>query len=77
MLRRVAFSLIQSRGIKHQVNIKWVRPEYVPAYKPEKSGDLEGLPPISLSTLGRYYAVSEEIKEYVLEFLKKMCIMSY
>lgn len=65
MLRRVACSIVQSRGIKHTVNIKWVRPDYVPAYKPERSGDLEGLPPIPETAIGKYYALSEEIKEYV------------
>ncbi|KOB71726.1 Uncharacterized protein OBRU01_13295 [Operophtera brumata] len=63
MLRRVTSSIVQSRGIKHTVNVKWVRPDYVPSYKPEKSGDLEGLPPIPGTTLGKYYAQSEEIKD--------------
>lgn len=63
MLRRLACTVVQSRGIKHTVNIKWVRPEYVPAYKPEKSGDLEGLPPVPESALGEVYALTEEIKE--------------
>lgn len=63
MLRRVACSIVQSRGIKHTINIKWVRPDYVPAYKPVKSGDLEGLPPIPESALGLDYALCEEIKE--------------
>lgn len=62
MLRRVT-SFVQSRGIKHTVNVKWVRPDYVPSYKPEKSGDLEGLPLIPGTTLGKYYAQSDEIKE--------------
>ncbi|CAB3245608.1 unnamed protein product [Arctia plantaginis] len=63
MLRRIACTIVQSRGIKHTVNIKWVRPEYVPAYKPEKSGDLEGMPPIPESALGIDYALTEEIKD--------------
>lgn len=63
MLRRFACFAIQSRGLKHQVNIKWVRPEYVPAYKPEKSGDLEGLPPIPENSIADIYALSEEIKD--------------
>ncbi|XP_075983887.1 28S ribosomal protein S15, mitochondrial [Anticarsia gemmatalis] len=63
MLRRLACTVIQSRGIKKTVNIKWVRPDYVPAYKPEKSGDLEGLPPIPESAIGLDYSLTEEIKE--------------
>ncbi|CAB3222208.1 unnamed protein product [Arctia plantaginis] len=69
MLRRVACNIVQSRGIKHTVNIKWVRPEYVPAYKPEKSGDLEGMPPIPESALGIDYALTEEIKEHLFSCL--------
>ncbi|XP_061722438.1 small ribosomal subunit protein uS15m [Cydia pomonella] len=63
MLRRLTTTIIQSRGIKHQVKFKWVRPEYVPAYKPAKSGDLEGLPPISEMSLGLDYSLSEESKD--------------
>ncbi|CAH2052209.1 unnamed protein product, partial [Iphiclides podalirius] len=37
--------------------------EYVPSYKPEKSGDLEGLPSIPPTSLGRDYALSEEMKD--------------
>ncbi|XP_045454040.1 28S ribosomal protein S15, mitochondrial [Melitaea cinxia] len=63
MLRRLATSIIQTRGVKQLVNIKWVRPEYVPAYKQEKSGDLEGLPKIPTNSLPEEYALSEEIKD--------------
>lgn len=63
MLRRLTSSLIQSRGLKHQVKIKWVRPDYIPSYKAERSGDLEALPPIPETALGVDYALSEEIKE--------------
>lgn len=63
MLRRLTSSVIQLRGIKHQVKFKWVRPEYVPAYKAQKSGDLEGLPPISEMTIGQDYGLTNEIKE--------------
>ncbi|XP_068623724.1 small ribosomal subunit protein uS15m [Battus philenor] len=62
MIRRLTPLITQCRSIKHQVNIKWVRPEYVPAYKAERSGDLEALPPIPESALGQDYALSEEIK---------------
>uniref|UniRef100_A0A2H1VU18 Small ribosomal subunit protein uS15m n=1 Tax=Spodoptera frugiperda TaxID=7108 RepID=A0A2H1VU18_SPOFR len=63
MLRQLAWTIVQTRGIKHRINVKWVRPEYMPAYKPEKSGDLEALPPIPETALGRDYALSEEIKD--------------
>lgn len=71
MLRRLANTIVQSRGIKHTVNVKWVRPDYVPAYKPDKSGDLEGLPPIPESAIGKDYALTEEIKD-ASESVKKI-----
>ncbi|XP_038217407.1 28S ribosomal protein S15, mitochondrial [Zerene cesonia] len=63
MLKRFTSLLIQHRGVKQLVNVKWVRPEYVPSYKPEKSGDLEGLPSDADSSCGIDYALSEEIKD--------------
>lgn len=63
MLRRLISSFVQIRGVKQLVDTKWVRPEYVPAYKPERSGDLEGLPMIPPSALPEEYALSEEIKK--------------
>ncbi|XP_032526834.2 small ribosomal subunit protein uS15m [Danaus plexippus] len=62
MLRRLISSFVQIRGVKQLVDTKWVRPEYVPAYKPERSGDLEGLPMIPPSALPEEYALSDEIK---------------
>ncbi|XP_026755022.1 28S ribosomal protein S15, mitochondrial [Galleria mellonella] len=63
MLRRFSTIFIQNRGIKHQVKLKWVRPPYVPAYKPERSGDLESMPEIPPTALGKDYALSDEIKD--------------
>ncbi|KAJ2940256.1 hypothetical protein O0L34_g11825 [Tuta absoluta] len=63
MLRKFTTSFLQTRGIKHTVNIKWVRPPYVPAYKSERSGDLEALPPIPETALGTDYSLSEEMKD--------------
>uniref|UniRef100_A0A2A4JY82 Small ribosomal subunit protein uS15m n=1 Tax=Heliothis virescens TaxID=7102 RepID=A0A2A4JY82_HELVI len=63
MLRQLANTFIQTRGIKHTINIKWVRPDYVPAYKPERSGDLEALPAIPETAIGKIYAATEEIKD--------------
>lgn len=63
MLRRLTSTIVQSRGIKNTVKIKWVRPEYVPAYKAERSGDLEAIPPIPQTAIGLDYALSDEIKE--------------
>lgn len=66
MLRRFTSLFIQSRGLKNEVNnIKWVRPEYVPAYKQERSGDLESKTDIPETALGDIYAQTEEIKKFV------------
>ncbi|KAM3963967.1 28S ribosomal protein S15, mitochondrial [Aphomia sociella] len=71
MLRRLTSTFIQSRGIKHQVKLEWTRPAYVPAYKAEKSGDLEGIPEVPRSALGKDYALSDEIKD-ASEAVKKI-----
>ncbi|XP_041971630.1 28S ribosomal protein S15, mitochondrial [Aricia agestis] len=63
MLRQFTWNLIQSRGVKQLVNVKWKRPDYVPAYKPERSGDLESKPEIPKYSLPEKYALSEEIKD--------------
>ncbi|XP_046964076.1 28S ribosomal protein S15, mitochondrial [Vanessa cardui] len=63
MLRRLTTSIIPSRGVKQLVNIKWVRPEYVPAYKQERSGDLEALPNIPSNAIPEVYALSDELKD--------------
>lgn len=69
MLRSISSTIVQCRGIKHQVKIKWVRPDYIPSYKPEKSGDLEPITSFPPETLGQDYAMSDEIKEYVLSYI--------
>ncbi|KAL4718710.1 hypothetical protein ACJJTC_014063 [Scirpophaga incertulas] len=76
MLRSVASSMIQCRGIKHQVKIKWVRPDHVPSYKPEKSGDLEAIPQYSPDTLGNDYALCKEIED-APESVKKLFSVSH
>lgn len=67
MLRSITSTIIQSRNVqqlvKPLVNIKWTKPEYVPAYKPEKSGDLEGLPKIPANSMPLEYNLSDEIKD--------------
>ncbi|XP_023947092.1 28S ribosomal protein S15, mitochondrial [Bicyclus anynana] len=67
MLRRATSLFIPNRGVnqlvKPLVNIKWTRPQAIPAYNPEKSGDLEGLPNIPDNSLGKEYSLCEEIKD--------------
>ncbi|XP_013184200.1 small ribosomal subunit protein uS15m [Amyelois transitella] len=71
MLRRTISWAIQTRSIKNQVKAEWVRPPYVPAYKPERSGDLEGLPPIPTEAIAKEYAECDEMKE-ASEAVKKI-----
>lgn len=68
MLQRIATGVVQTRGLKNQVKVNWVRPEYVPAYKAERSGDLEGLPSITEDALGLDYSLSQEINRQVTIF---------
>ncbi|CAH0402721.1 unnamed protein product [Chilo suppressalis] len=63
MLRCLTSAIVQCRGIKQQAKIKWVRPDYVPSYKAEKSGDLENIPKISDDALGLDYTLSGELKD--------------
>nr|CAI5870429.1 unnamed protein product [Callosobruchus analis] len=38
--------LCRSYAFKSDLKIKWVRPQKIPCFKPEKTGDLEGVPQI-------------------------------
>ncbi|KAH8267654.1 hypothetical protein KR018_008371 [Drosophila ironensis] len=37
---------VREYAFKSDLKIKWVRPEKIACYKPEKSGDLSKLPPL-------------------------------
>lgn len=43
--KKPLFFIVRNYAFKSDLKIKWVRPEQIPCYKPEKSGDLAGVPP--------------------------------
>lgn len=47
--------IVRTYAFKSDLKIKWVRPEKIPSFKPEKSGDLSAMPKIDKS-------------QYLLEF---------
>lgn len=63
MLRLLTSFAIQNRGLKNEVKIKWIKPEVLPAYKAERSGDLEPLTDIPDTAFGLDYALSDELKD--------------
>lgn len=50
------------RGLKSELNIKWIRPEKVSCLKPEKSGDLKPLLQVDKSEKPLMFQNSEELK---------------
>ncbi|RZB39093.1 Ribosomal S15 domain containing protein [Asbolus verrucosus] len=48
-------------AFKSDLKIKWVRPEKIPCYKPEKSGDLEGMVDIDKSKPQLMFRESQEL----------------
>lgn len=58
----VLHQIARNYAFKSDLKIKWVRPPKIPSYKPEKSGDLEQLPPIDEKQVPPNFAESEELK---------------
>ncbi|XP_053675254.1 28S ribosomal protein S15, mitochondrial [Anopheles nili] len=54
--------VIRSYALKSDLKIKWVRPEKIPCYKPEKSGDLQILPKFTGTELMKDYRESKELE---------------
>ncbi|XP_018578120.1 28S ribosomal protein S15, mitochondrial [Anoplophora glabripennis] len=54
--------LLRTFAFKSDLKIKWVRPEKIPCHKPEKSGDLEGIPKIDKRQLILDFNNSKELK---------------
>lgn len=55
-------SFVRGYAFKSDLKIKWVRPEKIPAYKPEKSGDMEKYnPAIDKSFILPEYTESKEL----------------
>ncbi|XP_030746700.1 28S ribosomal protein S15, mitochondrial [Sitophilus oryzae] len=53
---------IRNYAFKSDLKIKWVRPEKIPCYKPEKSGDLSPFPKINKSEYLHEFRKSKELE---------------
>ncbi|XP_053684598.1 28S ribosomal protein S15, mitochondrial [Sabethes cyaneus] len=49
-------------AFKSDLKIKWVRPEKIPCFKPQKSGDMQPLRPFAGSELLKDYTASKELE---------------
>uniref|UniRef100_A0A182XMZ8 Small ribosomal subunit protein uS15m n=1 Tax=Anopheles quadriannulatus TaxID=34691 RepID=A0A182XMZ8_ANOQN len=54
--------IVRTYALKSDLKIKWVRPEKIPCYKPEKSGDLQSLPTYAGTELMKDYRDSKELE---------------
>uniref|UniRef100_A0A182LS38 Small ribosomal subunit protein uS15m n=1 Tax=Anopheles culicifacies TaxID=139723 RepID=A0A182LS38_9DIPT len=54
--------IVRTYALKSDLKIKWVRPEKIPCYKPEKSGDLQALPKFAGTELMKDYRESKELE---------------
>lgn len=54
--------LTRSYAFKSYLKIKWVRPEKIPCYKPQKSGDLQPMRPMAGTELLKDYQKSKELE---------------
>ncbi|XP_058123767.1 small ribosomal subunit protein uS15m [Anopheles ziemanni] len=54
--------IVRSYALKSDLKIKWVRPEKIPCYKPEKSGDLQALPQYAGTELMKDFRDSKELE---------------
>lgn len=50
------------RGLKSELNIKWIRPQKISCLKPEKSGDLQPLLEVAKTERPLIFQNSEELK---------------
>ncbi|CAH1118449.1 unnamed protein product [Phaedon cochleariae] len=72
-------TFVRNYAFKSDLKIKWVRPEVIPSYKPGKSGDLGGVPPIEKQQFMLDFKNSKELqtanenvkKLFTLEFAPK------
>lgn len=54
--------IVRSYALKSDLKIKWVRPEKIPCYKPQKSGDLQALPQYAGTELMKDFRDSKELE---------------
>ncbi|KAK9498744.1 hypothetical protein O3M35_003311 [Rhynocoris fuscipes] len=68
--------VIGCRTLKSYLPVKWVRPEKIPCYKPEKSGDLKPLIEVDLKEAPLEFRNSEELKT-ADEIVKRVFSLEY
>lgn len=56
---------VRDYAFKSDLKIKWVRPEKISCIKPEKSGDLGKLPPLSANEILPDFRNSKELEKYI------------
>uniref|UniRef100_A0A2M4BX82 Small ribosomal subunit protein uS15m n=1 Tax=Anopheles marajoara TaxID=58244 RepID=A0A2M4BX82_9DIPT len=54
--------ITRSYALKSDLKIKWVRPEKIPCYKPEKSGDLQAMPKLAGTELMKDFRECKELE---------------
>ncbi|CAH0557473.1 unnamed protein product [Brassicogethes aeneus] len=67
---------LRQYAFKSDLKIKWVRPEKIPCYKPEKSGDLAGVPKLDKSQYQLDFRNSKEL-ETANEHVKKLFSLEF
>uniref|UniRef100_A0A069DRB0 Small ribosomal subunit protein uS15m n=1 Tax=Panstrongylus megistus TaxID=65343 RepID=A0A069DRB0_9HEMI len=75
-LRFMNFSIVGRRNLKSSLPIKWVRPEKIPCFKPEKSGDLKPLVEVDTRQYPLEFRDSEELKT-ADETVKRLFTLEY
>uniref|UniRef100_A0A0V0G7D8 Small ribosomal subunit protein uS15m n=1 Tax=Triatoma dimidiata TaxID=72491 RepID=A0A0V0G7D8_TRIDM len=75
-MRFMNFSIVGRRNLKSSLPIKWVRPEKIPCFKPEKSGDLKPLVEIDTRQYPLEFRDSEELKT-ADETVKRLFTLEY
>lgn len=66
---RINLILSAEYAMKSNLPIKWVRPEPIPCYKPQKSGDCGPLENVDKSRLSPLFEGVSALDKYVFELL--------
>ncbi|XP_066254416.1 small ribosomal subunit protein uS15m [Euwallacea similis] len=68
--------IVRSYAFKSDLKIKWVRPEKIPCFKPEKSGDLSPKPPIDKNQYLLEFRNSKEL-ETANDYVKRLFTLEF
>lgn len=72
----ITSKIVQTRTFKSDLKIKFVRPEKILGYKPQKTGDLRGMPEMDLSAPQLEFRNSKEL-ETADETIKKLFSLEF